>query len=254
VNCYQHPSSPALAFCRTCGRGLCAECQRSAEGTVFCQEHLPVVASYSSAASTPPDPGPNPYYQVPYQAAPATGAAVQTSPGLAFILGIIPGVGAIYNGQYFKGFIHVAILGLLISIANSAHMSGAIEPFVALLIGVWAIYMPFEAYHTAKKRQMGIAIDEWSSLLPRGSVRGSSSVPAGPVILIVIGVLFLLDNLGLLPLVDVLRYWPLLLIGLGVYLLYARLNGPLPVVPPPSGPFPPPPPPTGDQMGVPYER
>lgn len=213
-----------------------------------------MAASYSSASSTAsPDPGPNPYYQAPYQAAPISGAAVQTSPGLACLLGIIPGVGAIYNGQYLKGFIHVAILGLLISIVNSVHMNGAVAPFVCLLI-IWIIYMPFEAYHTAKKRQMGIAIDEWSSLLPRGSVRGNSSVPAGPVILIVIGVLFLLDNLGLLPLVDLLRYWPLLLIGLGVYLLYARLNGPLPVVPPPSGPFPPPPPPTGDQMGVPYER
>jgi TM2 domain-containing membrane protein YozV len=214
-----------------------------------------VAASYSSASSAAsPDPGPNPYYQAPYfQARPAPGAAVQTSPGLAFVLGIIPGVGAIYNGQYLKGFIHVAILGLLISIVT--HMNGAVEPFVGLLIGVWAIYMPFEAYHTAKKQQMGIAVDEWSSLLPRGSVRGSGSVPVGPVVLIAIGVLFLLDNLGLLPLVDILRYWPLLLIGLGVYLLYARLNGPLPVVPPPpSGPFPPPPPPAGDQMGVPYER
>jgi TM2 domain-containing membrane protein YozV len=250
MNCYQHPSLPAAAFCRTCGRGLCTECQRSADGTVFCQEHLPADFAYAAPPFTPPpDPTSNPYFQ-----APPPGAGVQTSPGLAFILGLIPGVGAIYNGQYFKGFIHVAILGLLISVASSAHMSGAMEPFVALLIGVWAIYMPFEAYHTARKRQMGICIDEWSSLLPRGSAGGrGANLPVGPVMLIVIGVLFLLDNLGLLPLADVLRYWPLLLIGLGVYLLYARMSGPLPAAPP-SGSFPPPPPPSGDAMGVPYER
>lgn len=252
MNCYQHPSLPAAAFCRTCGRGLCTECQRSADGTVFCQEHLPAAYTYAAPPFTPPpDPASNPYFQAPPAAA---AAEVETSPGLAFILGLIPGVGAIYNGQYFKGFIHVAILGLLISLLSSAHVGGEMQPFVALLIGVWGIYMPFEAYHTARKRQMGVAIDEWSSLLPRASAPGRSpGLPVGPVVLIVIGVLFLLDNLGLLPLADVLRYWPLLLIGLGVYLLYARMNGPLPVVPP-TGPFPPPPPPPGDAMGVPYER
>jgi TM2 domain-containing membrane protein YozV len=249
MNCYQHPSLPAAAFCRTCGRGLCTECQRSADGTVFCQEHLPAAYTYAAPPFTPP-PGQtsNPYFQAPPTAA---AAGVESSPGLAFILGLIPGVGAIYNGQYFKGFIHVAILGLLISLLNSAHMSG-MQLFIALLIGVWAIYMPFEAYHTARKRQMGIAIDEWSSLLPRAFAPGRSPrLPVGPVVLIVIGVLFLLDNLGLLPLADVLRFWPLLLIGLGVYLLYARMSGPVPVVPP-TGPFPPPPP--EDAMGVPYER
>jgi len=42
-----------------------------------------------------------------------------------------------------------------------------------LLAGFWA-YMPFEAYHTARKRQQGQAVDEFSSLLP---LRGSSRFP-----------------------------------------------------------------------------
>lgn len=58
-------------------------------------------------------------------------------------------------------------------------------------------------------------------------------MPIGPIVLIAVGVLFLLDNLGLLPLSDILRFWPLILIGVGVYSLYSRLSGPLPVVPPP---------------------
>jgi hypothetical protein len=164
--------------------------------------------------------------------------AVRTSPGLAFLLGLIPGVGAIYNGQYLKGFIHVAILGVLISILSGNHMGGhdGLAPFIALLIGIWYFYMPFEAYHTAHKRQMGVAVDEWSSLLPRGTMRTGGRLPLGPVILIVVGVLFLLDNLGLLPLAEVLRYWPLILIAIGVYSLYSRLSGPLPVGPPPPPP------------------
>jgi LiaI-LiaF-like transmembrane region len=253
MNCYQHSDLPAVAFCRACGRGLCTSCQRIAEGTVFCQEHAPV--TYSSAPR--PDAGPNPYFQQTsgfsqpsgvaqpgFGSGPLPPGAVQTSPGLAFLLGLIPGVGAIYNGQYLKGFIHVAILGVLISMVSSGHFSGEFAPFLGLLIAIWYFYMPFEAFHTARKRQLGIVVDEWSSLLPRLSAPSRSGrLPLGPVVLIGLGVLFLLDNLGVLPLSDVLRYWPLILIGLGVSSLYSRLSGPLPVVPPPpppSGPIPPP--------------
>lgn len=198
--------------------------------------------SYASAPGA--DTGPNPYTQP---------GSVQTSPGLAFLLGLIPGVGAIYNGQYLKGFIHVAVLGVLISVISSDHFGGrdGLAPFLGLLIAAWFFYMPFEAYHTARKRQAGVPVDEWSSLLPRGSAptRGGR-LPVGPIVLITIGVLFLLDNLGLLVLGDVLRFWPLILIGFGVYSLYSRLSCPLPVVPPPpppSGPVAPSH--SGDAMG-----
>jgi hypothetical protein len=249
MNCYLHPDTPAAAFCRSCGRPLCTACERPSEGTVFCQEHAPARAAFTFSRSRP-DPGPNPYSQ--------PSKPVETSPGLAFLLGLIPGVGAIYNAQYLKGFVHVAILGVLISIVSSNHDfagSPALEPFFAMLIGVWYFYMPFEAYHTARKRQLGVPVDEWSSLLPRGTMGGGGRLPLGPVILIGIGVLFLLDNLGLLALGEIVRYWPLILIGIGVYSLYSRLSGPMPVVPPPPPPpSGPPPSPSAPAMGVPNEH
>jgi TM2 domain-containing membrane protein YozV len=144
------------------------------------------------------------------------------SPGLAFVLGLIPGVGAVYNGQYAKGVVHVVILGLLISITSSG-AAGSLEALFGLLIAVWFFYMAFEAYHTAKKRQSGQPVDEFSSLVP---IKGSSNgFPVAPVILIAAGVLFLLDNLDLLRLQQVLRYWPVFLIALGVYMLYGRFSG-----------------------------
>jgi hypothetical protein len=45
------------------------------------------------------------------------------------------------------------------------------------------------------------------------------------VLLIVVGVLLLLSTTDLIPLEKILRYWPALLIILGVYLLYTRLTG-----------------------------
>ena len=53
------------------------------------------------------------------------------SPGLAFLLGLIPGVGAIYNGQYVKGLMHVVILGILISIVSSGS-AGGMEPLFGM--------------------------------------------------------------------------------------------------------------------------
>ena len=82
--------------------------------------------------------------QQPFVAPPA-GAP---SPGLAAFLGLIPGVGAMYNGQFVKGLIHVMIFAVLVS---AAHVYGVF----GLLIAGWIFYQVFEAYHTAKARRDG---------------------------------------------------------------------------------------------------
>lgn len=199
MNCYAHPERAAAAFCRTCGKALCAECQRVAQGTIFCAEHAPEIPP--AAAPICPVPG--------------------ASPCFAFLLGLIPGVGAIYNGQYVKGLIHVVILGVLISIVSSG-AAGGLEPLFGLLIALWFFYMAFEAYHTAARRQRGEPVDEFSSLFPVTGAR--VGFPAGPVVLIALGTLFLLHNLGLIQMREILRYWPVFLIALGAYMLYARLS------------------------------
>src|ERR1700686_2632835 len=154
MNCVNHPDLPAIAYCRACGKPLCEACRVSAGGTVYCQEHAPVGAASAPAAESSP-------YTAPVPA--PSGAPIPdagASPGLAFLLGLIPGVGAIYNGQYVKGLIHVIVLGVLISIVSSGEASGGMEPLFGMMIGVWVFYMAFEAYHTAKKRQMGQAVEE----------------------------------------------------------------------------------------------
>jgi hypothetical protein len=40
-----------------------------------------------------------------------------------------------------------------------------------------------------------------------------------------VGVLLLLNTTDIIPLERILKYWPMLLILLGVYLLYTRLSG-----------------------------
>jgi TM2 domain-containing membrane protein YozV len=142
------------------------------------------------------------------------------SPGLAFFLGWIPGVGAIYNGQYAKGLVHVFILGMLFTIVQNDN--GGLTPLFSVLIPAFWAYMAFEAYHTAKQRRQGGPIDEFSSLIP---TRNSSRFPVVPVLLIALGVVFLLNNLEILDFHKMIRYWPVMMIGLGVYLLYLRMAG-----------------------------
>jgi hypothetical protein len=66
----------------------------------------------------------------------------------AAVLGLIPGVGAMYNGQFFKGLIHVVIFAVLISITDHYGIFG-------IFIGAWVLYQSFEAYHTAVARRDG---------------------------------------------------------------------------------------------------
>ena len=215
MNCVTHPELPAIAYCRTCGRALCENCQRTSQGIVYCQEHVPVAATGDPAAGFSP-------YTAPPPPPMRTVADPGASPGLAFLLGLIPGVGAIYNGQYVMGLIHVVILGVLISILDSGQAAGGLEPLFGLLTAAWVFYMAFEAYHTAKKRQFGQTVDEFSSLI---SLRSESSrFPAGPAILIAIGLFFLLNNFGLIRFSEIIRYWPLALIALGAYMLYERIS------------------------------
>jgi hypothetical protein len=67
---------------------------------------------------------------------------------VAAVLGLIPGVGAMYNGQFFKGLIHVVIFAVLVSISGQFHIFG-------LFVATWVLYQAFEAFHTAKAMRDG---------------------------------------------------------------------------------------------------
>jgi len=212
-----------IGYCRMCGKALEESDATPTEGTLYCAEHAPL-AQVSAGASPPPLPSAPPFQAAspytPLQPPPLPKADQSVSPPLAFILGFIPGVGAVYNGQYAKGLLHVVIFGSIISILSSGAAQG-FEPLFGLMIPTFVFYMAFEAYHTAKKRRDGEMVDEFSGLVRARGPR--SRFPMAPVLLITFGFLFLLDNLDLLKIGRLLRYWPALLIVLGLYLLYERI-------------------------------
>lgn len=212
MNCQNHPEVPATAYCRTCGKPICDECRRDAYGTVFCAEYAPAPAT----ASAPPPPA-GPRAQAAARPAPFV---ADVSPGLAFALGWIPGVGAIYNGQYAKGIVHAVVFGILCSILDS-NLHG-LDVIFAMMLTAWIFYMAFEAYHTAVKRRAGEYVDEYSSLI---DFRARGRFPVAGVALILLGIVLLLHTMGILDFYYVARYWPVLLILAGAWLLYNRFTG-----------------------------
>ncbi|MGA3075107.1 MAG: DUF5668 domain-containing protein [Bryobacteraceae bacterium] len=223
MNCFNHSETPAVAYCRACGKALCTECKRTAQGTIFCDEHAPAAAIEGAIRQAVVD-------RMAQETAAAAGsspsagsiATGDVSPGLACLLGFIPGVGAIYNGQYAKGLVHAIIFGLLVSITSSG-TAGDLEPLFGIMIGVWVMYMALEAYHTARKRRAGEPVDEFSSILDVHGRR--SGFPVGAITLIGLGVLLLLNTMDVIQLRYLLRYWPILLILAGAYMLFVRVAG-----------------------------
>ena len=227
MNCAQHTEVNATAFCRECGKPMCTECQRPALGSVYCDAHVPATppaAAYNPVPYTPPSYS-TPPISSPYSApgAQPTTATPDESvhPVLALLLGFIPGVGAIYNGQYAKGLVHAVVFALLVSAVSSGHSAG-MEAFIGIMIAAWVFYMVFEAYHTARKRRYGVAVDEFSGHF---DVRaGNGRFPVGAILLVVLGFILLLDTTDIISIDQFEKYWPVGVIALGVYMLYARLN------------------------------
>jgi len=195
MNCATHAEREATGYCRHCGKALCPECTREVRGALYCES---CVAAMMGGA-------------------PAPGATSGPNPGLALALGFIPGLGAVYNGEYIKALIHVLVFSGIIAVLSSDISSGA-SAFFAIALAFFCLYMPVDSYRVAKARREGAA--------PPVSIMGESSAhrPMGAFVLIILGILFLLANFGILREEWFAKTWPVALIALGAYLLWSRTN------------------------------
>jgi len=144
MNCVNHMDRERVAFCQHCGRPLCEECVRRAGSVVFCE------GCWTTRASAPMQPGRSGY---PPAGGYAPVGSDEPSPGLAALLGFIPGVGAMYNGQYLKGIAHLIVFVMLVALADESDYCG-------LFVFGWICYMAFDAYHTACARRDGTALPD----------------------------------------------------------------------------------------------
>jgi hypothetical protein len=146
-----------------------------------------------------------------------------TNPGAAFALGLIPGVGAIYNGEFVKAAVHILIFGTLVSVSDATD-----APLFGIAAAAFYFYMPFEAYYTAKKRMLGaqgVALETPIDRLQQQLGTIKDRALWGGIALIVIGALYLLGNLEIFDMHRVARMWPVVFVLLGVWLLKKHQGG-----------------------------
>ena len=217
MKCAVHPEAEATGYCRNCGKPMCPACVRPVRDVLYCEECLANVmglATPPAAATGVPGAEALPAVGVPPVPAQRPGG----NPGLAFLLGLVPGLGAIYNGEYNKALIHIVVFAAII-VGLSSDIGGGADVALAFVLAGFIFYMAIDAMRTVKARNAGEVVQD-----PLES--WSKTRPVGPLILIAVGALFLLNNFGFFDYFRVRQiFWPLVLIGVGVLMLRNRVGG-----------------------------
>jgi hypothetical protein len=200
MNCATHNDIAAAAFCRTCGKPLCANCTRDVRGVIYCEPCLAArLEGTAPAAGFVPPATAYPALATP-GAAPRPLSGSGPNPALAGILaGFFPfGVGAVYCSQYAKGLAHLLIFALLIFGTDHA---GSWDWLFGIGIAFFYVYQIIDAVRTAHAIQAGQPAPDPFGLgqtFGAGEKFDTGKVPVGAVILIGLGVLFLLHTLDFL--------------------------------------------------------
>jgi hypothetical protein len=213
MKCAVHSELDAAGYCRNCGKAMCSTCVRPVREVLYCEDCLAAIAGIPGAAPAGSTPTPV-ASDLPPTAAPARASG---SPGVAFLLGLFPGLGAVYNGEYNKALIHIVIFTAMIWGLNSDMGDGA-EVVLSLLLSGFVLYMAFDAQRTARARMLGESrVDPLEAI--------TKNRPVGPIILIVLGALFLLNNFEWFSFYRIGRLaWPVILIGAGVLMFRNRVG------------------------------
>lgn len=203
MNCTKHFEVATSAVCGNCLRPFCAQCLVRVGEKQVCTECF----------SQSPSP-------LPRSLGPSTSASEpMCSPGTAFALGLIPGVGAICNGEYLKAFVHVLIFGFLVSLSGSSKV-GSFEPLFGIMTTAFFFYMPLQAFHTAKRnalRAAGFQVKEPTT------GKQEENLWTG-VILTLMGCLLFVNEWVEGFLEGALKFWPVVLIGYGAYKIREHLH------------------------------
>ena len=241
MNCANHSDQAAVAFCRTCGKPLCNQCTRDVRGVIYCESCLAarMEGTASAAGFVPPGQTVYPPIGAPTGFAPVNppgqpGANFNSGPNptvAGILAGFFPiGVGAVYCSQYAKGLSHLVIAVLLI-IIQASDVPWYVHMLLGFTMAFFWIYQIIDAVRTAKAIQLGEPAPDPFGLAAMfggggapatvGEKAEGTKIPIGAAVLIGLGVLFLVNTAFDFSLH---RYWPLILIGLGVW-MFARQWG-----------------------------
>ena len=197
MNCAYHTHNAAVVNCNGCGKALCPACDHRIKGFPYCQDCI--VAGIDLLRNRDQS------IYVPI-------VKKQTSPFLSTLLSLLcPGLGAAYNGQTSKALIHFFVF---IGLFQLAIITSGTPFFVLGFIGMW-LFAALDSWRTAQTIHAGITPNDAEDVLIQ---RFSGNAKLWGIVLTVIGVSFFLQTFFNLEfLMNFIL--PVLLIGLGLYLL-----------------------------------
>jgi hypothetical protein len=197
MNCAYHGQNAAAVNCNGCGKPLCPSCDHRIKGFPYCQDCIvsgvELLRDYNQSSYAPI-------------------IKRQTSPFVATLLSFIcPGLGAAYNGQTTKALVYFAIF---VGLFQMAVLTGGMPLFVLGFLGMW-LFAALDSYRTASLLRSGVTPNVAEDFIVQ---RFADNPKLWGVVLTALGATFFLNAFfnirffmrGILP---------VLLIGLGVYLL-----------------------------------
>ena len=197
MNCVFHPTNPSISRCSACERPLCPACDHRIKGIPCCQDCI-VIGIETLRRSG------------------GGGGIVHQEekfPLIAPLLGLVPGVGAAYNGQNIKALTHfLAVVGLLV-LADIFGMP--LEIVFGFGSAAFYFYSIYDAFQSAQSMRRG---EDLSGEEERLKLFLQQHMNLFGALLISVGALAMLDFL--IPhLLN--RFWPVLLIIAGGYLIWS---------------------------------
>ncbi len=196
MKCVYHPANSASARCSACARPLCPACDHRIKGIPCCQDCIVngVEMLRRSAGHG--------QHVVHHE---------EKSPFIALLLGLVPGLGAAYNGQNIKALTHfVAVVGLWV-LADIFGMP--LEIAFVFGGGAFYFYSIYDAFQSALRLRRGEDLKGEDERL-KFYLQQRMNLFGG-----------LLIGAGALAIVDIIRpralnvIWPGLLVIAGAYLL-----------------------------------
>ncbi|MEP7338870.1 MAG: hypothetical protein ABI977_14140 [Acidobacteriota bacterium] len=196
MKCASHPMNLASARCSSCNRSLCSACDHRIKGYPYCQDCIVAgIEMLRQRAGTGESARPR----------------EEKSPLAALLLGLVPGLGAAYNGQPVKALVHFMMTAGLWTLADVFHSS--LEVTCALAGLAFYVYSLYDAFRSAQRLRTGADLREEDEQLKQ-FLRARTNLWGG--LLVGIGAL---TTLHIAFPAQTHRFWPLLLVAAGLYLI-----------------------------------
>lgn len=197
MNCAYHTQNAAVVGCNGCGKPLCPACDHRIKGFPYCQDCIvsgvELLRNYNQSSYAPI-------------------IKQQTSPLVATILSLFcPGLGAAYNGQTSKALIYFAVF---VGLFQMAVLTGGLSVFVFGFVGMW-LFSALDSWRAARLIRSGVTPNLAEDIILQ---RFAGNPKLWGIVLTILGASFFLQayfNIRFF----VRAVLPVLLIGLGVYIL-----------------------------------